>query len=85
VIAHDRTRLAAVNQVTDEIGNGPVLGPSVDEIAQEDDSALGLGVNPARDVATPTQIIERAPQLVDLPVNVWKNVDGCHEASVCLL
>jgi hypothetical protein len=53
--------LAAVDQVAHQVNDGPVLRPTVDEVAQKDDGPLRVGMEPARRTPPPSEGIERSP------------------------
>lgn len=81
VIAHDRTSLAAVDQVPHQMDDGAILWPAIDEVAQKDDAARRIGMVPAGGAATPAKPVKRRPQLGDLPVNIRDDIGGSHSHS----
>ncbi len=74
MIAHDGLGAPCIHEFAHDLDDGAVLGTTVNEVAQENDLTIWLGMQPSRTIPPPAKVSKSNAQLLGLTVDVGNYV-----------
>ena len=85
VVAHDGLGAPRIHQLAHNPDDSTIFRAAIDEVPQENDLAIGLGMHPCCSIPPPAKVLQRKAQLLGLTVDVGNYVSDAQGPALLIL